>query len=250
MQNKTPQEKAAILAAAQEIEAQNRKTLATLAKLPKATLKALHDTHAIEKAPETAKPAFFRTELKALFAAGLIDAQTIETAATLPKAPSIHHSSLSDEWSTPDATFQALNSEFNFTLDAAATAANAKCERYFSIVHDGTRQSWKNETVWLNPPYSRGKQNRFIEKAAHAAQREGATVVMLIPARPDTVSWHRHIIGQPDVEVRFIKGRLRFGDSTDPAPFPSAIVIFYPLLKSPRSGFFVTGMDAPKEKTR
>ena len=54
--------------------------------------------------------------------------------------------------------------------------------------------------------------------------RGGATVVMLLPARTDTRWFHDYIYGK--AEVRFIRGRLKFGGSKNSAPFPSMVVIF------------------------
>lgn len=79
--------------------------------------------------------------------------------------------------------------------------------------------------MWLNPPYSRGLQAAFLCKAAkEAAKPNGPIVVCLIPARTDTKVWHDTIFGR--AEVRFLKGRIRFGDAKAGAPFPSALVIF------------------------
>ncbi len=132
-------------------------------------------------------------------------------------------SSKSNEWETPQDFFDALNKEFNFTLDAAATDENAKCKRYFTATKDGLAQSWQNETVFLNPPYGR-KVGKWIEKARTEAER-GATVVCLIPARTDTRYFHEHCFKG---EVRFVRGRLKFGGSKNSAPFPSAVVVFRP----------------------
>lgn len=55
-------------------------------------------------------------------------------------------------WGTPPAIFDELNSEFRFTLDAAASDANAKCDTYFTLETDGLAQSWKGHTVFCNPP--------------------------------------------------------------------------------------------------
>jgi hypothetical protein len=76
----------------------------------------------------------------------------------------------------------------------------------------------------MNPPYGR-EIKHWIRKAYESAL-QGATVVGLIPARPDTRYWHDYI-GEA-AEVRFVKGRLRFGDGRYPAPFPSAIVVWTP----------------------
>lgn len=129
----------------------------------------------------------------------------------------------SDEWATPQATFDALNREFRFTLDAAASSENAKCPRFFTQADNGLIQDWSGETVWCNPPYS--QLAAWIRKA-YEESRRGASVVLLIPARTDTRAWHDYIM--PHATVRFIRGRLKFGTAKSSAPFPSAIVIFSP----------------------
>ena len=146
-----------------------------------------------------------------------------------------------DEWATPPETFAALNAEFDFDLDAAATPENRKCGFYFTqadnaLVRDWTRPGgleWlEPATVWLNPPYS--KCRAFIAKAAEEA-RKGCTVVCLVYARTDTRWFHEHIYDastnqyRPGVEVRFIKGRLKFGGAKAGAPAPSMVVIFRPV---------------------
>ena len=156
---------------------------------------------------------------------------------TLPSPPaqSVHFSSASDEWATPADLFAALDREFHFTLDAAATEKNAKCARFFTKEDDALGRDWAEVAafgglagrgaVWLNPPYSRGLQAAFLQKARHESGKfRGPTVACLIPARTDTKVWHETIFGQ--AEVRFLKGRLRFGDAEASAPFPSALVIF------------------------
>lgn len=130
-------------------------------------------------------------------------------------------SSKSNEWATPQDFFDELNKEFNFTLDVSATDENAKCQKYFTIKDNGLVQDWANETVWLNPPYGR-EIGKWIEKAFEESQK-GATVVCLIPARTDTKYFHEYCFKG---EVRFIRGRLKFGDAKANAPFPSAVVVF------------------------
>ena len=134
----------------------------------------------------------------------------------------VHFSSKTNEWATPQDFFDKLNKEFNFTLDPCATHENAKCDKYYTIEDDGLKQSWKGETVFCNPPYGRQIKD-WVEKAYNES-KEGATVVMLIPSRTDTKYWHKWIF--PNAEIRFIKGRLKFGGSKNSAPFPSAVVIF------------------------
>lgn len=131
-------------------------------------------------------------------------------------------SSKSNEWETPQDVFDLLNAEFHFTLDPCSTHLNAKCEKHFTIVEDGLKQDWRGETVFCNPPYGR-ELPLWIEKAAKSAGG-GTTVVMLIPARTDTRAFHDYIYNK--AEIRFIRGRLKFGGSKNAAPFPSMIVIF------------------------
>ena len=144
-------------------------------------------------------------------------------------------SSKSDEWSTPQATFDALAREFPFTVDLAATAENAKCRQFITAHHNALNRDWweYGDYGWLNPPYSRGLCPRFIAKAAEE-RRKGFTTVMLLPARTDTTAFHAHIYDsekwQPreGVEIRLLPGRLRFGGAKAGAPFPSMVVVFRP----------------------
>lgn len=138
-------------------------------------------------------------------------------------------SKASDEWSTPQAFFDALHAEFHFTVDGAATAENTKCADYWSAADTWREGDWRGHVVWLNPPYS--KVYAFMRRA-QAEAAGGATVVCLVPSRTDTRWWHdlawdgeRH---QPraGVEVRFVRGRLKFGDGKNSAPFPSVVIIF------------------------
>lgn len=132
--------------------------------------------------------------------------------------------SLNDGWETPPEVFAALNAEFGFTLDVAATASNAKCDRYFDEAIDGLSQEWAPAVCWMNPPYGRTIEY-WVAKAAIETSR-GATVVGLVPARTDTRWWHSWV--QPWAEVRFIRGRLRFSGVAKDAPFPSAVVVWRP----------------------
>lgn len=132
-------------------------------------------------------------------------------------------SSKTDMWATPQDFFDKLNEEFHFTLDAAAITENAKCEKYFTPEDDGLSQDWEG-IVWCNPPYCR-QTGKWVKKAYEESQN-GATVVMLLPCRPDVSWFHDYILGK--AEIRFIRGRLKFGGSKNAAPFPSMVVIFRP----------------------
>lgn len=145
-------------------------------------------------------------------------------------------SKASDEWSTPQDFFESLDAEFGFDADMAASATNAWKEQWWGPDH--WRADRRNSLVfrwsgvcWLNPPYSKCRE--FMAKAAEEARR-GCTVVCLVPSRTDTRWWHEHVWDRekhqprPGVEVRFVKGRLKFGGATAGAPFPSVVIIFRP----------------------
>ena len=131
-------------------------------------------------------------------------------------------SSNTNEWETPQDLFDMLDAEFNFTLDPCASRKNKKCKKYFSIKTDGLSKKWSG-SVFMNPPYGQAIKH-WIEKAYIESQSDRVNVVVcLIPARTDTRYWHDYVMKAS--EIRLIKGRLRFSNK-DPAPFPSAIVIF------------------------
>lgn len=132
-------------------------------------------------------------------------------------------SSKKEDWETPQDFFDKLNEEFHFTLDAAASLENAKCANYFTKEQDGLAKSWGGQVVWLNPPYGRYTTGLWVKKAYEEHQRTGCTVVMLLPARTDTIWFHNYILGK--AEIWFVKGRLKFGGGKDPAPFPSLVAI-------------------------
>lgn len=129
-----------------------------------------------------------------------------------------------DVWATPQDFFDKLNAVFNFTLDVCALPENAKCERFFSPEIDGLKQEWVG-TCWMNPPYGREIID-WIAKAAETAKR-GHTVVALVPVRTDARWYQDYCLGR---EVHFIRGRLKFGDSKNAAPFGSAVIVFRPCL--------------------
>lgn len=133
----------------------------------------------------------------------------------------VHFSSKKHDWATPQDLFNKLHKEFLFTIDAAATVANAKCARFFTENEDALKQNWGGERVFCNPPYGR-MIGHWVKKMAEG----GADVTVgLLPARTDTKWFHDFIYKK--AEVRFIKGRLRFGGQIHSAPFPSMIVIWH-----------------------
>lgn len=133
-------------------------------------------------------------------------------------------SSKSDAWTTPQGFFDELDKEFSFTLDPCATSENTKCSKYYTIKEDGLRQDWQGETVFCNPPYGRAIRN-WVKKCYEESKKPKTTVVMLIPARTDTSYFHDFIY-QKAREIRFVRGRLKFGNAKNSAPFPSMVVVF------------------------
>lgn len=135
---------------------------------------------------------------------------------------------ITNVWATPQWLFDALDKEFGFTLDPCSDGENAKCAKFYTELEDGLLQNWGTEIVFMNPPYS--NVGDWMRKA-YGASQEGATVVCLVPSRTDANWWHDYAMKG---EVRFIRGRLRFGDErkrfggSGGAPFPSAILIFRP----------------------
>jgi phage N-6-adenine-methyltransferase len=136
----------------------------------------------------------------------------------------VYHRSTTALWETPHALFDALHAEFHFTLDVCALASNAKCDHYFTPDQDGLMQDWGTEVCFANPPYGLILR-RWVEKAFESS-KAGATVVMLLPVRSDTVWWHTYVL--PYAEIRYLPKRLRFSGSQHSAPFPCAVVIFRP----------------------
>ena len=130
--------------------------------------------------------------------------------------------SKTEEWYTPQKFFDELDAEFHFTLDPCSTHENAKCEKHYTKEDDGLSKDWTGETVFCNPPYGR-EMPKWIAKCAEHGNR-GGIAVMLIPARTDTRAFHEYIYNK--AEIRFLKGRLKFGGSLNSAPFPSMVVVF------------------------
>ena len=133
-------------------------------------------------------------------------------------------SSKASDWETPQDFFDKLNWRFvPFTLDPCATKETAKCSKYYTENDDGLSKSWKGHKVFINPPYGR-QIHKWIEKAYMESMDDHTDVVMLIPARTDTKYWHDYIMKAQ--EIYFVRGRLKFGESVNSAPFPSAVVVF------------------------
>lgn len=136
--------------------------------------------------------------------------------AYMPQAKSV-------EWETPQWLFDELDREFHFTLDPCASHSNAKCSKYYTIEDDGLAQSWEGERVFMNPPYGRGLVD-WVKKAFYEVRNGCELVVALLPVRTDTRWFHTYCYDH--AEIRFLRGRLRFSNDKNSAPFASMIVIW------------------------
>ena len=133
-------------------------------------------------------------------------------------------SSKTDLWSTPQDFFDKLNDEFDFDLDPCSTHENAKCKKHYTKEENGLIQDWGGHKVFCNPPYGRELKD-WVKKCSEESKKSNTLIVMLIPSRTDTSYFHDYIYKKAK-EIRFIRGRLKFGDSKNAAPFPSMVVIF------------------------
>lgn len=133
-------------------------------------------------------------------------------------------SSKADDWETPWNLFNALNDEFEFTVDVCAHPLNKKLDRYWSLEDDGLAQDWSKEICFMNPPYGR-EIPKWLKKAYEESLR-GATVVCFIYSRTDTKWWHEFVMHAD--EIRFIKGRTKAEGVDDPSPAAHCVVVFRP----------------------
>jgi len=136
-------------------------------------------------------------------------------------------------WRTPSKFWNELNNEFNFVLDACALKdSTLVLDNWYGPDHDDLQRrdaliiDWAKDAgggnVFMNPPY--GKEiGSFMAKAVEQS-KQGCTVVCLVPARTDTRWFHNYVFNE-NASIRFLKGRLKFSDGPNSAPFPSAVVI-------------------------
>ena len=133
----------------------------------------------------------------------------------------------SEEWATPSVLFDAIDGEFGFDLDAAASEQNRKVDNYLSKKDDALTSEWggRGSVVWLNPPY--GRTIKAWLRKAYEESLGGLTVVVLTFARTETVWWHEY--ATKAAEVRFVRGRIHFvrdDGHSGPATAPSAILVY------------------------
>ena len=127
----------------------------------------------------------------------------------------VHFSSARTDWGTPSAVYASLDKEFGFTLDPCRLGD----EGGLFGRRDGLTISWSRERVFCNPPYGPAIPD-WLDRS-----KEADIAVYLLPARTDTRWFHDHVLRHAN-EVRFLRGRLRFGGSKNSAPFPSMLAIY------------------------
>jgi site-specific DNA-methyltransferase (adenine-specific) len=137
-----------------------------------------------------------------------------------------------DDWETPPYFFQLLDDEFHFTLDPCASDQNHKCPRYYTEQDDGLSKSWAGETVFVNPPFN--QKEPWLKKCYLESMQPNTTVVLLVPAAPDSDVWHKYVMGERTDEIRLCMGRVNFiwpvlledGKKRNGSKFPLAVVVF------------------------
>lgn len=127
-----------------------------------------------------------------------------------------------DCWETPKEIFNQLDLEFKFTLDPCCLPDTAKCPTYFTPEDDGLTKSWAGHNVFVNPPYSRGNIDKWVEKCYKESW--STRVVALLPVSTSSGWFHKYIY--KIAEIRFIKGRVQFVGAKHTAPFSSMIVVW------------------------
>jgi site-specific DNA-methyltransferase (adenine-specific) len=123
------------------------------------------------------------------------------------------------EWATPDWLFSLLHREFRFTVDAAASKEHHRLERYWTVQQNGLAQDWTGERVFCNPPYGAKELGAFACKAWSSS----CIAALVVPVKADQGWWHDYALRS---EIRFIKGRVSFGDADNCFPGPIAVLVF------------------------
>ena len=128
-----------------------------------------------------------------------------------------------DKWETPDKIFYELNEKYKFTLDPCCENHTAKCNKYYTEKENGLIQDWSGEIVFVNPPYSRGIIDLWMEKCYNESLK-GILIVALIPVSTSSKWWHNYVWKKS--KIIFYKGRIRFKGAQFKAPFSSCLAIY------------------------
>ena len=125
------------------------------------------------------------------------------------------HINNDDNYATPPKLYNELNKEFNFDFDPCPYNEG-------KIINDGLKINW-GKSNFVNPPYSQKLKEQFIIKGIEELKK-GNISVFLIPVSTSTKLFHDYI--KPNAsEIRFLKGRVKFGKINDNGEF------YYPLNK-------------------
>ena len=121
----------------------------------------------------------------------------------------------------PQKLYKRSDNEFRFALDVATTEDKPlKIPIYFTKEDNALSKDWhhivvdsqwvRRNAVYVNPPYTSRNIAEWIKKAREESVKHGITIVMLLPSRTDTRWFHDYMYRKPNVEHRFIRGRLKF----------------------------------------
>lgn len=138
---------------------------------------------------------------------------------------------MNDLWETPQDLFDKLNEEFNFNIDVCATYKTNKCEHFYGQYHpegfiDAIEQPWAEAICWMNPPYSRGNIEKFMEKAYNESLK-GAIVVGLVRLDP-SAGWFKRWVDGCATDVRMLARRVKFVGAPSAYNFPCCVVVYNP----------------------
>lgn len=128
-----------------------------------------------------------------------------------------------DLWATPWPIFRKLNNRHRFTLDPCCLPETAQCSYYFTPEINGLKQSWRGQSVYVNPPYSRGNIDLWVRKCFQEGSQQDTNVVALLPVSTSADWFQKYCIGQG---LYFVNKRIRFVNAPYTAPFSSVIVHF------------------------
>lgn len=125
---------------------------------------------------------------------------------------------------TPDYIFNYFNRIYDFTIDAAATSKNTKCERFFNRRDNGLIQSWKGERVWLNPPYN--DVMPWVKKSLHEVLCNKCELVLMFVNNDPTTTWYKELWIYPHLtSYMIIDHRVKFNGYNNCQSVPSVGVL-------------------------
>lgn len=135
-----------------------------------------------------------------------------------------------DEWTTPKKLFDYQDNLYHFNVDAAATAKNKLCERFYSKKNSFLRTVAKDfdceSRIWCNPPYSMARE--FADHCYKLYCRRDVCSYLLLPVRSDRI-WFQQLIHKTFVTTQYYTGRIHFGNATGSAfMYNVGIIIGFP----------------------